>query len=137
MLRVTSTRSSSNKGDILDKMGSATGWTWGYVMETCEDVRGETGVVIECSDEVDFPLAWGDSGAPVFRHKVGLDVELRGIVFGMREEGTGRNGVYRKGYFQDLKQIEKDFGSPLTVFDSLRIDTIITPESPPPSGSGS
>lgn len=141
-LRVTSTKSSSNDGDILDKMGSATGWTWGYVLRTCEDVRGDSGVVIECADEVDFPVADGDSGAPVFKFRPGLNtVELRGIVFGMREERAGTNGVHRKGYFQDLEQIERDLG-PLTVFrddDSEGDPTdTITPEfPPPPSGSGS
>lgn len=113
-LRIASTRSRSSRGDALDKMGSATGWTWGNVTGTCDDVRGETGVVIECADEVDFPLSWGDSGAPVFRYLSFNRVELRGIVFGMREERPGTNGVHRKGYFQDLEQIETDLGT-LTV----------------------
>ena len=140
-LQVTNTRSSSSEGDVLDKMGSATGWTWGYVLETCKDVRGETDVVIECADVVDFPLAWGDSGAPVFQPTAGLNnIELRGIVFGMTDERRGRNGVHRKGYFQDLEQIERDLG-PLTIVVVDNPDDIIdtlTPESPPPpSGSGS
>ena len=111
-LRIQSTRSSSDKRNILDKMGSATGWTWGWVTETCKDVRSEsTRVVIECADEVDFRVAWGDSGAPVFRYNGFNRVELRGILFGMREEVRNSGGVHRKGYFQDLEQIQRDLGA--------------------------
>ncbi len=111
-LRIARTRSSSDKGNVLDKMGSTTGWTWGWVTATCKDVRSATNrVVIECADEVDFRLSWGDSGAPVFRYSSVNRVELRGILFGMREEIKGSGGVHRKGYFQDLEQIQRDLGS--------------------------
>ena len=65
---------------------------------TCDDVRGETGVVILCADGVDFPVAWGDSGAPVFKLLPGLNVvERREIIFGMTDEYPNGGGVHRKG----------------------------------------
>ena len=65
-ISIKSVRTGSDKNDILDKIGRTTGWTWGRVKETCKDVRAETGVVVECADEVDFVTGSGDSGAPVF-----------------------------------------------------------------------
>ena len=115
-LFITYTRYSSDKGDVLDKIGHASGWTSGSVTETCKDVRGDTGVVVECADEVDFSVTWGDSGGPVFKYLGSGSVQFRGIVFGMKDSIRGWNGVHEKGYFQDLEQIQWDHET-LTVID--------------------
>ena len=115
IITITHTRYSSDDGDVLDKIGSVTGWTWGNVTGTCEDVRGQTDVVIECADIVDFVTTLGDSGAPVFKYYSDGTAEFRGIVFGVFDERDS-DGYGRKGVFQDLEQIERDLGA-LTVTD--------------------
>jgi len=112
------TRYGSRKGDILDKVGIASGWTSGSVTETCKDVEGETEVVVLCADEVEFSVTWGDSGGPVFRYLGDGTVEFRGIVFGMNDPIRGWGGVHEKGYFQDLEQIQWDLEN-LTVIDEF------------------
>ena len=108
-ISITSVRTGSAKNDILDKIGRTTGWTWGRVKETCKDVRGETGVVVECADEVDFVTGSGDSGAPVFKYTFGYrTAQFRGIVFGYYD--FRRDALARKGLFQDLEQIKRDLG---------------------------
>lgn len=117
VIYISNTRSRSEKNDVLDKVGITTGWTWGYVKETCEDVRGDTNVVVLCADIVDFRIAYGDSGGPVFRYS---NSEFRGIVFGMRDRipNSGWDGdLYREGVFQDLRGIEVDLPGGLNVLD--------------------
>ena len=116
-IRIVDIETRSHKGDVLDKVGSATGWTWGKVKKTCKDVRGETGVVIECADIVDFWTAWGDSGGPVFKYLNNGTAQFRGIVFGMLNERSGGGGVHREGVFQDLNGIKNDLGEAMTLID--------------------
>ncbi|MDE2762094.1 MAG: hypothetical protein OXQ94_04490 [Gemmatimonadota bacterium] len=121
-IRIASVRTGSTKKDVLDKIGPTTGWTWGLVTETCEDRRGETGVVITCGDQVDFVTGSGDSGAPVFQYRHG-NAEFRGIVYGF--EDLRQDSAGRKGWFQDLAGIEWDLGT-LTVMDpgSPRVEVL-------------
>lgn len=52
-------------GDMVDKVGRSTGWTWGYVVEDC--FHHDLGdIVIMCQHLADYGEAGGDSGAPVF-----------------------------------------------------------------------
>ena len=115
-IRITSVRTSSDQNNILDQIGIGTGWTWGRVTKTCEDVKGQTGVVVKCADEVDFVTGDGDSGAPVFQYSDDDGTaQFRGIVFGYHET-TRSDDFGWKGVFQDLEQIEWDLGG-LRVMD--------------------
>lgn len=84
-----------------------------------------TRVVTLCADIVDFPTAWGDSGAPVFKYYSYGNAQFRGIVFGMTDSVRGWGGVHEKGVFQDLEQIQWDLGRTFTVEDrSLEVRII-------------
>ena len=103
-ITMTHTRFSSDKNDVLDKMGRTSGWTFGWVKETCEDIAGETGVRILCADVVRMVSGRGDSGGPVFKFDSSDGTaEFRGIVYAMRDirasDEWGRETI-----FQDLEQ---------------------------------
>ena len=115
-ISITETRYTSVKHEVLDKIGSTTGWTWGTVKETCKDKRGDTGVWSLCVDKVDFRVAHGDSGGPVFKYLSDGTAQFMGIVFGMDDEISLSGGVRELGYFQDLERIQWDLGN-LSVFD--------------------
>ena len=114
---IASVKTGSAKNDVLDKIGHNTGWTWGLVRETCKDVKGETGVVVLCADEVDFLTGAGDNGAPVFRYfSTYGTAQFRGIVFAYYDFRPS-DSLARRGLFQDLEQIEWDLGR-LRVMDA-------------------
>ncbi len=77
-------------GELLDKVGRASGWTYGYVEQTCVDVRSEdTGAVYVCQDIVSAAAEPGDSGAPVFRFEYSYDVTAIGLLRGWNETFAG------------------------------------------------
>ena len=91
-LKLTDTRPYSLGGEMLDKMGKTTGWTWGYVDRTCITGAPEldTGeryrvdgkkVLYKCQDQATHHSAGGDSGAPVFKWQ-GDTVILYGLHWG-------------------------------------------------------
>ena len=97
----------------LDKVGRATGWTYGDVVKTCEDLKSDTdGKWRLCSDVVDFYSDGGDSGAPVFLYNGDDPAEgeavLKGIVWGYGNTGST---------VSNLGQIRKDLGG-LWVYDA-------------------
>jgi hypothetical protein len=57
-----------SRGEVYDKMGSTTGWTWGGVTEPCWDVPLlGTDIFLLCQARVESgAAASGDSGGPVF-----------------------------------------------------------------------
>ena len=114
-ITMTHTRFSSDKNDVLDKIGRTSGWTFGLVKETCEDIAGETGVKILCADVVRMVTADGDSGAPVFKYYSDGTAEFRGIVYAYRDFRAS-DDYGRETIFQDLEQIQRDLGA-LTVLD--------------------
>jgi hypothetical protein len=75
-------------GTRLEKMGQVTGWTYGWVVDACDDVkRPNDGPLMLCQDWVDAGADRGDSGAPVFRwywngQLYGDDVTLYGVLWG-------------------------------------------------------
>lgn len=78
---------------ILDKIGTETGWTYGYVAQTCVNLRAPQPsegsiVVLRCQDLVEATATGGDSGAPVFQWG-DTGVTLYGIVSGRRQTGQG------------------------------------------------
>jgi len=79
---INRTRGWSVEGETLDKVGYASGWTSGEVMEGCEDISPSNyDETIMCVMTVAAEAKPGDSGAPVFRKKSGNYVELRGVLF--------------------------------------------------------
>ncbi|MBL8982412.1 MAG: hypothetical protein JNL26_09510 [Gemmatimonadetes bacterium] len=93
---VTSTTTSATVGDVLDKVGMATGWTTGEVTRTCVDLkRGplETRERVLCQDEAHTFSFDGDSGSPVFVF-LGATVQAHGILWGGRVHLFGRADTY-------------------------------------------
>ena len=75
-------------GDILDKVGRTTGWTWGIVDATCfnTNVSGSD-IHMLCQDSVNRSsgatiVAGGDSGSNVFKWPGGGQVSLYGVLWG-------------------------------------------------------
>lgn len=113
------------ENETVHKVGRTTGWTYGAVEDTCDDVVGRI-VKILCSDRVDYASDGGDSGSPVFQLLPSGNVELRGIHWG------GCDGCplgYDDGWMSDLNQIEKDLG-PLIVLN-VRASIMGPGEVPP------
>jgi len=115
-ITITHTWVTSVENDVLDKIGRTSGWTWGVVTETCEDIAGESKVRILCADVVRMLTGDGDSGAPVFEYYSDGTAEFRGIVYANRDHRAS-DDFGRETIFQDLEQIERDLGS-LTVVDA-------------------
>jgi hypothetical protein len=94
-------------GEVLDKMGRITGWTYGNVSKTCGNWNPEgTNTLYKCQDYVDAGVATGDSGAPVFGLSGDLavkDVYLYGILAG---QTSSTNFI-----FSALWNIENDLGA--------------------------
>ena len=89
---ITSTATSHAVGWVVDKIGPATGWTYGAISSTCVDFRAAN-FGLRCVNVVDTQSADGDSGAPVFRLDDPSDpnnssVTLMGILSG--SAGSGR-----------------------------------------------
>lgn len=79
----------------VHKVGRATGWTHGEVIDTCEDVLIDY-VVTFCAYVTDYENDEGDSGAPVFTWDGSSDtVELIGMHFG----GNGSEGLFSPWLF--------------------------------------
>lgn len=112
-LTITDTYPHTIEGETLDKIGQTTGWTYGEVFSTCDDIEVDNLVKL-CSDRINFSVDFGDSGSPVFRLAPYGNVQLRGIVWG-RNANLWRG---RYGIISDLHQIQKDLGS--LVFAGLR-----------------
>ena len=89
---VTGTTFSATVGDVLDKVGMATGWTTGEVNRTCVDLKGRalaSKTRVLCQDE-SFTFSFnGDSGSPVFVF-LGTTVQAHGILWGGRVPLVGR-----------------------------------------------
>jgi hypothetical protein len=105
-------------GEWLHKVGSKTGWTYGQVVDVCDDFT-VGGVTMICGDRVDFSVDVGDSGSPVFTYNGstttdGTAAEMRGILFGRKDIGFPGSGV--DGYLSDLAAIETELGVTLLAY---------------------
>lgn len=73
-------------GDIANKVGRTTGWTFGPVIATCINsivLGAEKPIIQLCQTRVRAGVAGGDSGSPVFRPQGGGDrATLLGILWG-------------------------------------------------------
>jgi hypothetical protein len=91
--------------DLVNKIGSATGWSGGFVSRTCVDVSPSSGVTYRCQMFANYGADDGDSGAPILLDiQGGTDstVTLGGIHSGR----AGNNRV-----FSPWSGIVQDYGS--------------------------
>ena len=107
-------------GMELNKIGQTTGWTYGNVVTTCEevpvtdDLDPETDYIVTCGYEIDARAGPGDSGAPVFYWDTAEDeIWLTGIVFGGNPTA----------WFSPMSSIEDDLGI-LDTVDPATIDSL-------------
>lgn len=95
--------SSISIGMSLMKVGRTTGWTEGFVRQTCVDVLGGTdNLVRRCTTKADYFADGGDSGAPVFRIANGDAAELIGIHWGAGSSSTS---------FSNWDRVENELGA--------------------------
>ena len=118
-------------GDVLDKVGKTTGWTFGTVSSTCANINvAGTDIRLLCqfsvtrSSGTNSIVDNGDSGSPVFIW-MGNDVSLQGILWGGTDDGTLFS-------FSPINQIEQELGQ-LTTFN---FPPPPTPTPPPPCPRG-
>jgi len=91
--------------DLVSKIGSATGWSQGYVQKTCVNVSPAQGVTYYCQMYANYGQDDGDSGAPILLDIQGAadsTVTLGGIHSGK----AGKNAV-----FSPWSGIVQDYGS--------------------------
>jgi len=102
---INATNFSIMAGDLVSKMGSKTGWTQGYVTDTCQVVRSGANLVY-CQDFANYASDLGDSGAPVI-----LDIGLYPdslVTLGGLHSAKAQGG---KSVFSPLSGIWVDYGS--------------------------
>jgi hypothetical protein len=128
-LRIVGETSSWIDGSELDKIGRTTGWTYGRVNGTCQNMNPkDTNITLFCQYRVNrIPghtqtmSDHGDSGSPVFRW-LGSTAILSGVMWGGFDDGSAF-------VFSPMNQIEQELGS-LTTFN------FPSPPPPPPCPVG-
>ena len=79
-------------GQLVNKIGRTTGWTYGPVVATCVDVSSSaTEFTIWCQHMVQAGTDGGDSGSPVFSWTKGNSVNLLGILWAGGSDGQGHS----------------------------------------------
>lgn len=64
---IRSEQSYPYRGNIVHKVGAGSGWTYGDVVDTCQDINAVSEpVIFYCQDIAAGEADDGDSGAPVF-----------------------------------------------------------------------
>lgn len=102
-------------GTLIMKVGRSTGWTQGYITQTCTDYRlhlnGQpTQFVVLCSWSTNFTSRGGDSGAPVFKNKFGSypQVQIVGTIW------AGATGVSTFSFYPyisyELTEVDRRYG---------------------------
>jgi hypothetical protein len=118
-IQVTSKKLAPLQGEVLDKVGHVSGWTYGTVTRTCyypvisnskPDGTG-TSYRVLCQDYVAAANRSGDSGSPVFKWNSSTGTAtLYGILWG------GGDAEY---IFSAVENLETDFGASLDVIADL------------------
>lgn len=93
-------------GHFVDKMGAATGWTFGAITRTCTDRVQQGKLRLYCQDQADMYAEDGDSGSPVFKLINDPEVGLVGMAWGIEDI----NGV-RHTWLSSIKRIQDDLGA--------------------------
>jgi hypothetical protein len=105
-MRITGEYSFPVGGEMFDKMGRTSGWTYGYVAKTCVDVNKSGLRRVRCQDYIKSMHAIpGDSGSPIFRWH-GNTVTLAGILWGGINEGGTQYTI-----MSAMWNIERDIGA--------------------------
>lgn len=99
-------------GELVQKVGLTTGWTYGTVYQTCVDINYQTaGSSVKrrvwCYDRADLGVQPGDSGSPVFRildHAAGT-VLFYGLVSFKGTDQLGSTG------FGSVRQLRGELGA--------------------------
>lgn len=94
-------------GEVANKVGRTTGWTFGSTTETCVDViaLGTTHIRL-CQEIVAAVVDGGDSGSPVFRRNGGSNVTLLGVLWGGSTDDANPEFVY-----SPMFGIERELGA--------------------------
>jgi hypothetical protein len=95
-------------GEVANKVGRTTGWTFGTTTETCVDVLalGTTHIRL-CQEIVAAVVDGGDSGSPVFRRNGGgSNVTLLGVLWGGSVDEENPEFVY-----SPMFGIERELGA--------------------------
>lgn len=95
-LAVTGTSAQPVSGEMVDKVGRTTGWTWGFVNRTCfaVGVNGAPNVVMRCQYQASYNEGGGDSGSPVFVWR-GDEITLLGVHWGSGATFSSLGGIFR------------------------------------------
>jgi hypothetical protein len=95
-------------GEVANKVGRTTGWTFGTTTETCVDViaLGTTHMRL-CQELVAAVVDGGDSGSPVFRRNGGgSNITLLGVLWGGSTDDANPEFVY-----SPMFGIERELGA--------------------------
>jgi hypothetical protein len=97
-------------GEVLDKIGQETGWTWGTVVVSCRtrDLP-DSDLTYLCEDHMDAVSDHGDSGAPVFGLAGGNDVKIYGIL-------VAGNRAENRYVFHSIYSLRQDHGYQFSMF---------------------
>lgn len=86
-------------GEMIDKVGRTTGWTWGFIQKTCialgvngGSVNGNP-IVMRCQYDGSYSSSGGDSGSPVFKWH-GDEVTIYGVHWGSGGAFSALQGIY-------------------------------------------
>lgn len=111
-LRLIGVRRGIYVGNVVDKIGSFGGWTYGNVTGTCVDWlsygRGPENADLLCVDAANYMESGGDSGAPVLIWYLDDRAEIAGIYDAINASGDR--------IFSPIEGIEADFGTLDPVF---------------------
>lgn len=95
-------------GQVVNKIGRTTGWTFGPVVATCVDVNSSaTQFTLWCQHIVQAGTDGGDSGSPVFTWSKGSSVKLVGILWAGGSDGAG-NTIFA---FSPYTAIQQELGT--------------------------
>lgn len=94
MWSVTASRDSAWVGDLVSRVGAASGWYQGWVQKTCVTISAKKqGVAYYCQTFADYYSAPGDSGSPVFTD-VGGYPDSTVTIMGIHSNTTGAYRVF-------------------------------------------
>ncbi|MFL6196176.1 MAG: hypothetical protein ACJ75H_18495 [Thermoanaerobaculia bacterium] len=94
-------------GQLVNKVGRSSGWTYGTITNTCVDVSSSaTEFTLFCQHIVQAGSDGGDSGSPVFSVTKGSNVKLLGILWA---GGSGSDGPIFA--FSPIESVEGELGA--------------------------
>ncbi len=95
-------------GEVVNKVGRTSGWTYGRVASSCVDVNSfATVYTLFCQHIVQGGSGGGDSGSPVFSWTRGNNVKLLGILWAGGADNRG-NTLFS---FSPVANIEQELGA--------------------------